>query len=373
MKSISTSFTLASVSVALLILTLIIGTTNIFLKKELIKNATQKTQLIEKNCRFQIEALLSNTKETSLRVKNSFQDGNFDKVTIKNRLTKMLTNGKYFFGTTLAFNPTQNNQNLFSPYYYKKENKILYTDLALNNYNYIEKEWYKTPLESRKSVWSKPYFDKGGGNILMSTYSNPVFYKGKLIGILTIDLSLQKVQEMVSSINILKSGYAFILSKEHKILAHPDKSLILKTYKQKSFVYNKMIKQQHSWIYYIHIKNTDLTLAIVFPVDELFASLHSMSLISAVLAIIGAILLIIIMIIISRRILEPLKELTNVTDAISKGNFNKKVTLPKNHDEIYKLSFAINKMQEAMVEYIQELKAANIKQQKVDSELDSHK
>ena len=370
MNSISVRFALASVSVALFILALTSGINYLFLKEELLRDATQKAQLIEKNCRFQIEALISKTEETSSRVKNSFQNGDFDKVNIKNKLTEILINGKSFFGTTLAFKPTQTNKNLFSPYFYKKDNKILYKDLALNNYDYTAQEWYKTPVELKKAVWSKPYFDKGGGNILMSTYSNPVFYKGKLTGILTIDLSLQKIQKLVSSINVLQTGYAFILSKGHKILAHPNKSLIMQTYKQKSFAYNKMIKQKHNWIYYIHIKNTDLTLAIVFPVDELFAPLHYMSLISAVLAAIGSILLIITMIIISRRISEPLRELTNVTDEISKGNFNKKITLPKNRDEIFKLSFAMNKMQEAITKYMQDLKTATIEQQKVDSELD---
>ena len=370
MKSISVRFALASVSVALFVLALTSGINYLFLKEELLKDATQKAQLTEKNCRFQIEALLSRTKETSARVKNSFQDGNFDKINIKEKLTKMLINRKPFFGSTLAFIPTETNKNLFSPYYYKKNNEILYTDLARKSYNYTAKEWYKTPVKLRKPVWSKPYFDKGGGNILMSTYSNPVFYKDKLIGILTIDLSLQKIQKLVSSINVLKSGYAFILSKEHKILAHPNKSLIMQTYKQKSFVYNKMMKQKHNWIYYMHIRNTDLILGIVFPVDELFAPLEYMSIIATILAAIGSILLIITMIIISRRISRPLRELTSITDEISKGNFNIKIALPKNHDEIYKLSFAINKMQKAIVEYIQELKTATIKQQKVDSELD---
>jgi sigma-B regulation protein RsbU (phosphoserine phosphatase) len=370
MSSISIRFALASVSVALFILTLTSGINYLFLKKELLKDATQKAQLIEKNSRYQIEALISRAEETSSRVKNIFENGNFDEVNIKNTLTKVLTDEKSFFGTTLAFKPTQTNKNLFSPYYYKKENKILYRDLASNDYNYLTKEWYKTPLEQKKPLWSEPYFDEGGGNILMSTYSNPIFYKDELTAILTIDLSLQKIQGMVSSIDILESGYAFILSKEYKILAHPDTSLVMQTYDQKSFTYNEMIKEKHNWIYYAHIVNTDLTLVIVFPVNELFASLHYMSIISTVLAAIGAILLIVTMIIISRRISEPLRELTSITDEISKGNFNKKITLPKNRDEIFKLSFAINTMQEAIRKYILDLKTATIAQQKIDSELD---
>jgi len=370
MKSISIRFALASVSVALFILALMSGINYILLKKELILDATQKAHLIEKNSGYQIEALLSKAQESSFGLKNILDESDLNTETIKNNLTKTLQTQNAFFGTTLAFNPKAMKQKPFSPYYYKKGDKILYKDLASKEYNYLAKEWYTTPLKQEKALWSEPYFDEGGGNVLMATYSNPIIYKQKIAAILTIDLSLQKMQEMITSIKILESGYAFILSKENKILAHPNASLMMQTYTQKSFKYNTMIKEEHNWIYYTHIANTDFTLAIVFPVNELFASLHYMSLISTILALIGSILLIITMIIISRRISEPLKELTIITDEISKGNFDKKITLPKSKDEIYRLSFAINTMQEALRKYIKDLKSATIKQQKIESELD---
>jgi len=370
MKSISIRFALASASVALFILAITGGIDYLFLKKELLLDATQKAHLIEKNSRYQIEALLSKAQESSSRLKNIVEESTFDVDTIKNSLRKSLEAENSFFGMALAFNPRVMNRKPFSPYYYKKEHKILYRDLASKEYDYLTKDWYTTPMKLRKSLWSKPYFDKGGGNILMATYSNPIFYKEKVAAILTIDLSLQKMQKMVSTIKILKSGYAFIFSKEHKILAHPDTSLLMQTYPKKLFKYNVMIKEKHNWIYYAHIVNTDLTLVIVFPTNELFASLHYMSIISIVLALVGAFLLIVTMILISHRVSGPLRELTTVTAEISKGNFNRKITLPKSKDEIYRLSFAVNTMQEALIKYIKDLKSATIKQQKIESELD---
>jgi sigma-B regulation protein RsbU (phosphoserine phosphatase) len=75
------------------------------------------------------------------------------------------------------------------------------------------------------------------------------------------------------------------------------------------------------------------------------------------------------MFIISRRISQPLKDVTALTEEISLGNFDAKIVLPKTKDEIFSLSLAINRMQDSIKEYIQEIKRASIQQQKVESEL----
>lgn len=370
MSSISIRFALASVSVALFVLAFTGSINYFFLKKELLEDATQKAHLMEKYSRYQIETLISKAEKTSARLDNLFQDGDFSKAAIKERLINMLEEEDSFFGTTIAFKPTEINKTPFSPYYYKEKQGIGYRDLAQKDYNYLTKEWYKIPLEQKEPLWSEPYFDEGGGDMLMATYSNPVFYKDELIAILTLDITLQKIQEMVLAIEILDSGYAFILSKEHKILAHKNPALIMKIHDEKLIKHNEMIKEEERWTYYVNIKNTKLTLAIVFPVDELFSSLHYMSIIYILLATIGAILLIVTMVLISRRVTEPLRELTLITDDIANGDFNKKIPLPKTQDEIYRLSFAIDTMQKAIKEYIKNLRDATIEQQKIDSELE---
>ncbi len=41
--------------------------------------------------------------------------------------------------------------------------------------NYPLQDWYQIPHELRRSDWSEPYFDTGGGNALMATLSVPFF------------------------------------------------------------------------------------------------------------------------------------------------------------------------------------------------------
>lgn len=356
MNSISARFAFVSAFISLIVLALTGGINYFFLKKELLVEATHKAKLIEKNARFEIESLIFGAEDTSLKLKHHFEEGDFSDETIKIRLTNMLKYGESFFGTTFAFEPSNKQKKLFSPYFYKKDNKILYRDLASKDYNYITKPWFLIPAKLGKPFWSEPYFDEGGGNVLMSTYSNPVFFNDELLAILTIDLSLQKIQEMISSISILDSGYAFILSKENKILAHPNTSLVMLSFEQDRISFGEMIEEDDKWFYYVPIVNTDFTLVIVFPENELFASLNFMSGVAILLALVGSILLIFSMIFISRRVTGPLRELINVTAHIAKGDFTKKIAKPKTDDEISKLSLAMTTMQQAIAKQQEELK-----------------
>jgi len=370
MNSMSVRFASVTGFVALLIL-VVIGTINYaFLKDELLSEATQKAKLIESNSVYKIQTIMQKTKATSNHVKEYLLYKGFDKKSIKNILEKTLLKNDDFYGMAMAFEPKHIYEKPYSPYYYKNNSKIVYIDLALNNYNYLQKEWYTKPKRTLKALWSKPYYDEGGGNVLMSTYGNPILKDGKLLGILTIDFSLKKLQDIISSIHILKSGYAFLLSDEYNILIDPHSGKTITKYDKKIIKYNQLIKDGEEWIYYTHLKSTNLILGMVFPHAELFSSLHKISFVLILLGITGSILLVISIVMISRKITKPLKEITQLTHEISLGNFEKKLQLKKTDDEVYDLSCSINRMQDAIKHYIKDLKEATIKQQKIDSELD---
>lgn len=368
-NSISIRFALAAVAAPLFILGLTGIIIYILIRDELLEDAKEKAQLVVENSRYKIDALVSYTQKDSERVKVDLEASNLDEKNIKTLLTQTLDKESSFFGMAMAFEPSSIILKPFSPYYYKKNNKIAYLDLANADYDYLSQLWYSKSFSTGLPSWSEPYFDEGGGNTLMSTYSNPIIYKGEFSGILTIDLSLEKLQEIVSSIHILDTGYAFLLSKERKVLVHPDKSKIMTVYKNQFFEYNRIIKDRANWIYYASVASTGWTLAIVLPHNELFASLHRISLISAILALLGSFLLVVTMIMISRRIIRPLKQVVKLTHEISHGNFDTKISLPQSKDEIYHLSVSVNRMQDAIKRHISDLQIATIKDERIESEL----
>ena len=370
MKSISFRFALASVSVALLVLALVGGVNYLFLKKALLEDAGQRAGLIVEKSSLQIQEIITRTGNSSQQAITALRNGGWSPEVIKDVLTRTLQQESLYYGMAMAFEPGVLRDTPFCPYYFKKNGTIHYLDLANDRYRYGEKAWYSRVKKELKPGWSDLYFDKGGGETLMATYSAPVMEQNRFAGVLTIDLSLKSLQQIISSIHVLRTGYAILLSRNNKILVHPDGSKIMQQYSQAAIEYDRIIREGDHWIYYGRVGSTRLTLGIVMPQAELFATLHTMSMILVVLALLGALLLIVTMVMVSRRLTRPIEQLTALTREISLGNFEKKIELPKTHDEIYQLTRSVHRMQDAIRQYMEDIQSAARKQQKIESELE---
>lgn len=77
-----------------------------------------------------------------------------------------------------------------SPYWYRSGGDLAYADLMAPDYGIDEQAWLRRPLESGEAVWSDPYFDQGGGEIWMRTYSFPIRVDGRIIAIATTDIAV---------------------------------------------------------------------------------------------------------------------------------------------------------------------------------------
>ncbi len=97
------------------------------------------------------------------------------------------------YGSTFALDPAAVGSPL-APYAYRASGKIAHRSLASDSYDYPHQTWFSVPLKSGKTLWSEPYFDKGGGEVEMITFSAPVRKGGRIIGIITADIELQARQ-----------------------------------------------------------------------------------------------------------------------------------------------------------------------------------
>lgn len=95
----------------------------------------------------------------------------------------------YFFGSTIAVMNADTSVRL-SPYWYRSGTSLAYADLAVASYQIRTKGWFTEPIAKRAAVWTEPYFDAGGGEIWMRTYSVPVIISGRIVAIATTDLAV---------------------------------------------------------------------------------------------------------------------------------------------------------------------------------------
>ena len=79
-----------------------------------------------------------------------------------------------------------------------------------------------------KANWSEPYFDEGAGNKLMSTYAVPFYKDGKLWGVATADIALDRISKQIH-IPGIKGQEIIVLSATGKIILHWDEDEIGKS------------------------------------------------------------------------------------------------------------------------------------------------
>lgn len=300
-------------------------------------------------------------------------------------------------GSCIAFEPYyfSDKGKYFMPYVYRHNDEINTSFLGGNEYQYFYMDWYQIPKMLNKPYWSEPYFDEGGGNMLMTTYSHPIYINRDgtphFIGVATIDVELDKLTDYISEVKIFETGYAFMITRNGVAVTHPDKTQIMNTsifstseewnapvmreigrelmQGKSNFRSYNIPGRNKRWIYYTHLNSLRWSIAVVYPDDEMYASLKQMNLLLLVLIAVGLMIISLVTTGIVRRLAAPLQQFSNSAHEIAQGNFE--VELPKelNSIEMQELNNAFKYMQDQLAVYIEDLKQTTSAKEKIESEL----
>ncbi|MBU0712644.1 SpoIIE family protein phosphatase [bacterium] len=329
-----------------------------------------------------------------------FETGVTDEKALYRFMETVVKNNTELFGSAIAFEPGAMVPGVerFAPYFYKNNGQIVYSNLSDPAYNYHLQDWYQIPKELNKPVWSEPYFDEGGGDIIMATYSVPFRWpndgvnENKFRGIITIDISLVWLKQVFEELSIYETGYGFLLSQSGKFLVHPDPDNVmnasifdiaeLQQDEKLRELGRKMVRGQTGFMNIIEpvtgqevylcfapFPSSGYSMGIVIPTAELFAGLTRLNRNVAIIAVLGLLALFGVISLISGRITEPIRRLSGATTLIGQGDFN--AVLPKidTNDEIGQLMRSFETMQIALAEYIENLKKTTADKEKIEGEL----
>lgn len=367
-----------------------------FLKEALV-SARNAVSLAEKEIDVDLYHATGLTESIALSMGNKF----LTEDDIHRMLKEIVSQNEEICGSAVAFEPYSFNDNreFFAVYYTRNESGgVEYKDLSNSQYGYWQKDWYKIPKEEQVAQFSEPYFDEGGGNVIMSTYSIP-FYRmqngeRRFWGIATVDVSLKDLSQIVSDIRIHRNGRASLISREGVFITFPDSSYILnqtiydlaetlqvprlidlfqdalanKTgYEVVPIQFNG--KRSESFLCYTRLDSTGWPIFLNFPKSELFAELRKMTLIIFAIALTGFVLLIGLIIYLSNRITYPLVELSKVTQRIGRGDFDVQLPEVEGKDEVCQLNLAIRSMLGELKNYTRNLEETTAAKEKIESEL----
>jgi phosphoserine phosphatase RsbU/P len=317
---------------------------------------------------------------------------------ISSILQAIVAENKNIYGSAMAFEPDfyPDKGLYFAPYAYRDGDSLKRIMLGGESYEYFYMDWYQIPVTLQTTYWTEPYFDEGGGENLFTTYSVPfnTTSKGerKLSGVVTVDLSLEWLRDIVNSVQIFDTGYAFLLSKNGTIITHPnmeyvmnesmfsialerenqelwDIGLEMQTGVSRFREHGITFEGERLWIYYTPIQSSDWSLGVVYPDREMFASLHSITVLMIFLTIGGLIILSFFTVLGVNKIIAPVTEFAKSARIIADGDFGG--TLPEvvSKDELLELHDSFSHMQQELAKYVEHLRETTVAKEKIESEL----
>lgn len=362
-------------------------------------------QLIRQEAMEQAEGTLSRTILRIENVLNAVEVGvnNMDWVINKNKenpdsmyniTRQLLENNPAIVGSAIAFEPGYYKEkgNLFSPYSFRVNSDSIKTiQLGTEDYEYHYMDWYQIPKLLGRSYWSEPYFDEGGGEMIMSTFSKPLYdAKGNLYAIFTADISLEWLTKLVNGIRPYPHSYNLMVGRGGTYIVHHKPERILAetiftatvemTDTTVRHIGHEMVDGRTgmavlqnddtlSYVFYAPIPSTGWSMAVVCPHQDVFAAVDKMETIVLTIVVVGLILLLIFSIRTIKRVSLPLKKFADSAVSIAGGNFQTPLPEIQTKDEMWQLYQSFEFMQHSLTNYIEELRTTTAGKERIESEL----
>ena len=224
-------------------------------------------------------------------------------------------------GCAFAFEPYHFEEmgRWYEPYVMRDTNNVLIQkQIADASHDYHQMSWYKEGLLADSGRWTEPYIDNEGAHGMICTYTIPVRNEaGEPVAVFGADLSLDWLTDKFAMYEG-SNEISFLVSREGRLLACPDKDLImkysledLKTQNDNAQIetINREMLAGHNGsakvkdnngdtkiIYYSPVGGrTGWSMAIVFSEKEMYAGLRSVGLRLQILMLLGLALMIYIM------------------------------------------------------------------------------
>ena len=92
------------------------------------------------------------------------------------------------------------------------------------DYDCTQRPWFKQAINRGRTVITLPYVDSDSKKMVI-TISEPLSIKGRVVGVLAVDITVDYLVKLVNSIKISDGSYAFLIDNEKNIMTYPEDSL----------------------------------------------------------------------------------------------------------------------------------------------------
>lgn len=263
-----------------------------------------------------------------------------------------------------------------SIYYADINGNVVTTDMieTAPNYDPATNIGFQNILKQEGIKLSKPHMDQYNGEYVLTMTSAVKDYNNRPIGILAVNLILDKVHEMFVDLQQENGAYAFICGDEYNILVHPrevnrpnngkmvnldrpgsDYSAIFDALPGQLVTIINMQGEEYEALFE-YIPGTDFRLIANYPTSQLNESLKTEIISAIVLVLLSLVIAWVAVEILIRKYISPLDKVVAVVDELKAGILSVETeSISKPNREITKLVSAVEVLATTLKSYITEI------------------
>lgn len=225
--------------------------------------------------------------------------------------------------------------------------------------------WYYIPVKNGKATWLAPYSNENI-NVQMISYVIPIYKGNETVGVVGMDIDFNVLKDMVNEVRIYKSGYAFLTDDKANVMCHKtypfgvpvgsvDESLLplvteLENGTSGSSLFSYANNDVEKKMAFRTLRN-GMRLAVTAPLSEIDQSKNRLLLQILISLLIIAPLSVLVTVLITRRIIRPLKELNTAAKKIAEGDLSISLT-KQTKDEVGTLADSFQQTVHHLQKYI---------------------
>lgn len=237
---------------------------------------------------------------------------------------------------------------------------IIYPDADLGD-DFVAKErpWYiDATAKEGETIWTDPYIDAATGGLIVSAAKS--YYAGsELLGVVSIDVSLDTLVDMVNELKVGQMGYFVLYDSQGHYLAHPVDDYVGEDESDKAYFQEIMSSGNEGVVQFtadgkeqmLSFKQNETTGWVIGGVvfEDEFASMTKAILIPIIITLVAVIFIaMFVSIFITRKITNPINVVMERMNLIASGDLTKEPLEIRVNDETGQLMVSTNEMNEAM-------------------------
>ncbi|PNV61208.1 sensor domain-containing diguanylate cyclase [Clostridium sp. chh4-2] len=200
--------------------------------------------------------------------------------------------------------------------------------------------WYYIPVKNGKATWLAPYSNENI-NVQMISYVIPIYKENETVGVVGMDIDFDIIKNMINDVHIYDTGYAFLADDKANVMCHKtypfgipmssvDQSLTpliteLENGTSGSSLFSYVNNDVKKKMAFRTLRN-GMRLVLTAPLAEIDKSKNQLLLQIIIALLIIAPLSVLVTVLITRRIIKPLKELNTAAKKIAEGDLSISLT-----------------------------------------------